>query len=316
LLAHNLFEPEIFRDFTKGDRYGLWITPKNHPVRGVILAIQTTGEENNFSRHVIVQAANRFAQMGFATLVFEPYGVGDSAGKSSEIRLREWRSDFMRISHKIRMRFDVPFYIWGTRLGTLLAADLLISQSDNTAGLLMWAPLAHGRTWVESLARNSNSFTNNSRASRSSATKQDAVETRSLMATSWNTGPASKVVPELEDTKADLGYLDGALYRSSLLEEITNLSLAPVKRQAFSSAPQVAFFGAVPPDPLRTIQSDLRLPPSIDIIAKNWRNFGYKVHASAIACEKFWATMTTYPPLALFEASEAWLASTLESVAT
>jgi hypothetical protein len=316
LLAHNLFEAEIFRGFTKGDRYGLWVIPKNRAVKGVMLAIQTTGEENSFSRHVMVQAANRFAQMGFATLVFEPYGVGDSAGKSSEIGLREWRGDFMRISHKIRMRFDVPFYIWGTRLGTLLAADLLISQSDNTAGLLMWAPLAHGRTWVESLARYSDSSANSSRASHSTAPNQGAVENGSLMATSWNTGPASKVTTESEDTKADLGYLDGALYRSSLLEEITNLSLAPVKRQAFSTAPQVAFFGAIPPDPVRTIQSDLRLLPSLDIIAKNWRNFGYKVHASAIACEKFWATMTTYPPLALFEASEAWLASTLESVAT
>jgi pimeloyl-ACP methyl ester carboxylesterase len=305
LYSTSLFEGQFFRDFPKGHRYGLWVLPKELPLIGTILCIQTPGEENNFARRVLVQSAHRLADRGYATLIFDPYGVGDSAGKTSDARLLDWRSDLMRISHQMRLKYDVPFYIWGIRLGTLLAADLFISQSDTTAGLLLWAPLAHGRTWVDHLKRSasvsnlvSKPFSNNERRK----------ETRIAQTQASLINPPSLIACTSNDTIDHLKQLGGSSYRASLIEEINSLSLAPTKQQqSYGNTARIGLFGVINPNTSRN--NPKRKSPALEAIESNWKAAGFEVHAEAVASENFWSSMTPYDPILLYEASEAWLST-------
>ncbi len=305
--------PEIFQGFQKGHRFGLWVTPNARPTIGVILAIQTAGEENNLARRFTVQAASRFSDLGFATLLFDPFGVGDSAGKTSEARLQDWRSDLMRVSHQMRVRYDVPFYIWGTRLGTLMATDLLISQSDNTAGLLLWAPLAHGRTWVDQLKRASTSGTEAAHAQLSDSIPTsplgDAIQTDSALLS----GPQSLVSPENSEEEDARCSFAGTIFQRSMLTELQNLSLAPLKQQSgFGATAKVALVTLEPTNTYKFADEQTRVPPALQAITATWRRSGYQVYSSAIFGEHFWNSGRSPEPEALYRASEKWLLSTLE----
>jgi Serine aminopeptidase, S33 len=267
LYSKSVFEPVIFRGFAKGHRFGLWILPESQTPKATILAIQTSGEENNFCRRVMLQAACRFAERGFATLIFDPFGVGDSAGRTSQVSLKDWRSDLMSISHQIRLRFDAPFYVWGARLGSLLAADLLISQSDNTSGLLLWAPLAHGRTWVDHLSRGSNlakviskvKATRLNRAGPEKSTSSSSQATTNLLTQS----NAMLREEDLPQESFEGSYLGGTRYKQSMIQEIKSLSLAPLKHEAIGCTVKIGLIGVVNPISHKLENGEIRPPPPL-----------------------------------------------------
>jgi pimeloyl-ACP methyl ester carboxylesterase len=313
--SKSVVEPVIFGGFAKGHRFGLWILPSSKVPRAAILAIQTSGEENNFSRRVMIQAAHRFAELGFATLIFDPYGVGDSAGQTSQMSLKDWRRDLMSISHQIRLRYDVPFYVWGARLGSLLAADLLISQSDNTSGLLLWSPLAHGRTWVDQLTGGSSlaRVISKVKARRSNLLDEyrhsPSPESSSTL---WTDSVAIPIKEEMSEGSPLATYLGGCRYRQSTLEELKRLSLAPVKQESLGSTVKVGLIGIVSPISAKLEHGDLRQPPALVTIASNWAQAGYRVFSRAVACEPFWSSGPAQEPVSLYEASEQWLVSTFD----
>jgi Serine aminopeptidase, S33 len=308
LLSRNFFEAQFFQGFPKGHRYGLWVAPKEqHPV-GVILCIQTPGEENNFSRRVIIQAANRFADSGYATLIFDPYGVGDSAGKTSNAKMDDWRSDLMRISHQMRLKYDVPFFIWGLRLGTLLAVDLFISQSDTTSGLLLWAPLVHGRVWVDHLQRSASlsSILPKQKGPALYPAKENVAD--KLSETTSIISPPSVIADQKPKEGEALKKLGGIAFQASMIEEIKNLTLAPTKQAGpLGNATKIALFKLVNPHSLRG--QDARTPPALAAVESNWKASGLEVHAATILSESFWSAATPHDPTLLYEASETWLNS-------
>ena len=302
------FEPEIFGGFPKGHRYGLWIRPDSAAVRGTILCIQTPGEENNLCRRLMVKAASRFAERGFVVLLFDPFGVGDSAGETAEARLQDWRRDLLAISMKLRLKYDAPFYVWGVRLGTLLAADFMISQSDNTDGLLMWAPLAHGRTWVDQQVPGQ-TF---SRLIKSLARKVPFEATANRISKSRMFREPASVSPSL-DMAVDPGdvVIAGTTYKRSLVQELLALSLNPVKLQpGFSKTPAALFLGIS--QGLKGPGGEPACPPSLQAMATNWHGAGYRVKAEGVAEPLFWANQKIVEPLTLFESSEKWLETTLQ----
>lgn len=298
----SLVEPEIFAGFPKGSRFGLWVRPGQATrTRGLILAIQTPGEENNLARRTIVAAARHFAEAGFVILLFDPFGVGDSDGDTVEASLQDWRADLMRIAHLMRQRHDLPFLVWGLRLGSLLAADLLISQSDTIDGVLMWAPLAHGRTWVDHLQRG-NTLSRMIRSGRPVGDSATAVPSAT---------PASVDSPSAADNSPDASVLilGGTAYQRSLIDDIRRLSLNPASAWSGYGLPaRIAMFGLQSAqDPLARGASPSELPPALQTMASHWRSSGFPVHARALACEPFWASQMPVDAPDLFEQTLAWL---------
>jgi Serine aminopeptidase, S33 len=306
-ILHQRTTLEVFKNFSKGHRFGLWVAPNEATPRGVILGIQTPGEENNLSRRVMVQAAHRFAERGFVTLLFDPYGIGDSAGLSSQARLQDWRSDFMKISHTVRLRYDIPLFLWGSRLGTLLAADLLISQSDTTRGLMLWAPMAHGRTWVDQLSRAANLSQVLSK-SRALSQANSAPNAGEIDGDTVSGPPSLQVdIPSLSTSKCKV--LAGTSYRDALIEEIRHLSLLPIKNDSqFSDKPKIAMFSVSSSlGQSKDENGRLSLPPALSTLRDNWVQAGYQVHAQNVRADPYWSSLAEVNPLELYEASEDWL---------
>jgi Serine aminopeptidase, S33 len=305
--SHQSTTLEVFKNFPKGHRFGLWVLPAQSNPCGVILGIQTPGEENNLSRRVMVQAAHRFAESGFITLLFDPYGIGDSAGLTSQARLQDWRSDLMKISHTLRLRYDAPFFMWGSRLGTLLAADLLISQSDTTRGLLLWAPMAHGRTWVDQLSRGANlsQVLSKSRGIGRPTAKPGLSD---IDADTVGGPPSMQVdIPSLSTSKYKV--LAGTSYRDALIEEIRHLSLLPVKNDApLCNKPKIALLGVSSSIVSSKEETGrLSMPPALSTLRDNWMQAGYEVHAQNVRADPYWSSLAEVNPLELYEASEDWL---------
>ena len=297
----------MLQGFAKGHRFGLWVKPKDHQVRAAILAVQTHGEENSAVRPILLRAALRLAAKGIVTLILDPYGTGDSAGESYDARLNDWRSDFMRAAHLIRTKYDAPFFIWGIRLGTLMATDLLITQSDTTKGILMWAPLAHGRSWLDQSSIDKSLSSLLLRASKT-------LETPAVLPEAPLDDLNSLVqIPPEEDGSPLLTTLDGTIYQAALLEEIRHLSLAPVKSQHQEQASARIGLFAMTSEPADPYKPSLSRPAplALETMEKAWKNAGYRVFAQAIEGEPFWKAACKLEPLELFEATEHWLETVL-----
>ena len=217
----------------------------------------------------------------------------------------------MRASHLIRTRFEVPFFLWGLRLGSLLAAELLITQSDTTAGVLMWAPLAHGRTWIDSIMIPDLPGQAMKQPIGCKQAHIPKLEAQTL------TGLNSEILDEGE-TESNVRTLitRGGEYRSSFLEEIRLLSLNPIRNHHPESAnaevAQLTISKNNDNDHLASHSNNE--PPELDMISKAWEAAGFRVYAKAVHGDSFWLHPGANEPLALYEASEAWLSRSMAQV--
>lgn len=138
-------EPAFLDGFEGGRRFALWILPHaGTPVRGSLLCVQPFAQEAQLARRVLVGQAMRLASSGWATLVLDPFGTGDSDGAASEATLAVWRSDLLRASRVARERVAGPFVLWGTRVGALLAAELSVALDQIVEAIILWQPTLAG----------------------------------------------------------------------------------------------------------------------------------------------------------------------------
>ena len=84
---------EGFRD---GPRFGVWWRPAQRAPRGAVLCVQPLGRERSLARHVLASQAWRLAGRGWAVLMPDLYGCGDSPGEPGEASLEGWRADLLR----------------------------------------------------------------------------------------------------------------------------------------------------------------------------------------------------------------------------
>lgn len=119
--------------------------------RGAILYIHPFAEELNKSRRMAAVQARAFAAAGFHVLQLDLHGCGDSDGDFGEARWTTWRADLAAAWCWLSARTDGPSYLWGLRLGALLALD--IAGGLAPAGLLLWQPVVDGRTHMKQFLR-------------------------------------------------------------------------------------------------------------------------------------------------------------------
>ena len=127
--------------FADGARALLWALPAGKP-RAVLVCLQPFAEEANLSRRMIVAQARRLAARGYAVLVPDLYGTGDSAGEFEAASLARWREDVARAAALAVARTAAPLVLWGVRFGALLAADCAARLPARA--LLAWHAQADG----------------------------------------------------------------------------------------------------------------------------------------------------------------------------
>ncbi len=149
------FEPVQLDGFEDGPRFGVWWLPAERDPRGSILCVQPLGDERFCARHVIAAQAWRLAARGWAVLLPDLYGCGDSPGDPSEATLDAWRNDLLRCAMLVRQRSQGPNVLWGVRAGALLGVDIAVALDQLLDAHLFWQAPEHGRSVADALATSS-----------------------------------------------------------------------------------------------------------------------------------------------------------------
>ena len=144
-------EPFFF-DADPGTRFSLYHAPAPQlSPRGAILYVHPFAEELNRSRRMASLQARRFAAMGYAVLQIDLFGCGDSCGDFNAARWELWKRDLATARDWLAERSVGPMYVWGLRLGGLLALDF--AASSRVDGVILWQPYLHGRTCINQFLR-------------------------------------------------------------------------------------------------------------------------------------------------------------------
>lgn len=125
--------------------------------RGLVVFVPSLVDEMNKSRRMIALQARRFAEAGFAVLQIDLFGCGDSAGEFISASWHGWVDDirqalaWLKLKHQDRLG-SLPIWLWGLRVGALLAFDAA-KTLDDPVNMLLWQPVVNGKQWVQQLMR-------------------------------------------------------------------------------------------------------------------------------------------------------------------
>lgn len=123
-------------------------------IQGQVLYVHPFAEELNKTRRMVHLQAERLAAAGFEVYQLDLFGCGDSSGEFGEASWALWVDDirfaleFMRNSRAA----PTPLWLWGSRLGCVLAASAARSI-DERLNFLFWQPLLTGQAQLQQLLR-------------------------------------------------------------------------------------------------------------------------------------------------------------------
>lgn len=277
LLSAPRVEPFFF-DAEPGTRFSLYHAPAGPlPPRGAILYVHPLGDELNRTRRMAALQARRFASLGYAVLQIDLFGCGDSCGDFNAARWSIWKNDLAIACAWLdeRTRSTGPIYLWGLRLGGLLALDFAAQHPVD--GLILWQPYLSGRTCINHFLRQRLIAEVRSGAGQPNATH--ALRERLLAQGSIDVA----------------GYeLAAALAQSIDACEAATLALPPCP---------IYWFASGTPAPARLAASAARL-------ARRWSQHGTMLRFQAIDGAPFWSQGSQPECQALLEATSAAFAGT------
>lgn len=119
--------------------------------RGAIVYVHPFAEELNKSRRMAALQSRALAHAGFHVLQIDLYGCGDSSGDFGDARWEIWHDDVALAADWLRQSCPGPLYLWGLRLGALLALDCAAIQRPD--GVILWQPVVSGQAHLHQFAR-------------------------------------------------------------------------------------------------------------------------------------------------------------------
>jgi exosortase A-associated hydrolase 2 len=114
--------------------------------------VHAFAEEMNKSRRMAAVQGRALAQSGFDVLQIDLLGCGDSSGDFSDATWQDWLEDVRLGTQALAARSEAPQWLWGHRLGCLLACALA-HESHQPARLLLWQPVISGRQFLNQFLR-------------------------------------------------------------------------------------------------------------------------------------------------------------------
>ncbi|NMG56092.1 hydrolase 2, exosortase A system-associated [Aromatoleum aromaticum] len=136
-----------------GFRFCVSRTPvAERPRHGVIIHVPAFAEEMNKGRHMVALQADAWAQEGWTVLQIDLGGCGDSEGDFAAASWDSWLED-VRIAHAWGTEQACgPVWLWGLRLGALLASEAA-ARYRLECGLLLWQPVTSGKQHLQQFLR-------------------------------------------------------------------------------------------------------------------------------------------------------------------
>jgi len=143
-----------------GRRFVVHHTPPSALPRALIVYAHPFAEEMNKSRRMAALQSRALAAAGYAVLQIDLLGCGDSEGDFGDATWSGWVDDvvsacaWLRRQHGAEGRpaHAMPLWIWGLRVGCLLATQAAL-QTRDVAGLLLWQPTVSGKTALQQFLR-------------------------------------------------------------------------------------------------------------------------------------------------------------------
>ena len=126
--------------------------PVGRLCRGTIIHVPAFAEEMNKSRHMVALQADVWAQDGWTVLQIDLGGCGDSEGDFSDAGWEGWLEDVRLAYAWAAARACGPVWLWGLRLGALLAVDAT-ARFGLECGLILWQPVASGKQHLQQFLR-------------------------------------------------------------------------------------------------------------------------------------------------------------------
>lgn len=126
--------------------------PPAVPRRGGIVHVPAFAEEMNKSRRMVALQAEAWAADGWTVLQIDLHGCGDSSGELADASWETWLEDVRLACERLEVLGAPVRWLWGLRLGGLLACDAL-ERFGLGCGLLLWQPVASGAQHLQQFLR-------------------------------------------------------------------------------------------------------------------------------------------------------------------
>lgn len=143
----------FFLDSRSGPLLAIYWPPVDCDITQAILHVPAFAEEMNKSRHMVASQAKILAEQGYAVLVFDLFGTGDSVGDFGEATWELWLANIADAVNWLKQQGAQSVNLWGLRLGALLAIDFISRNPGEIRCLAAWQPVLKGDTYVTQFLR-------------------------------------------------------------------------------------------------------------------------------------------------------------------
>ena len=241
--------------------------PSGVPSQYAALYVPPAGDEMNKSRRTVALQARNLASHGATVAILDPRGTGDSAGEYRDATWKGWREDVEFAWDWLGKTACAPRLLWGSRLGGLLAADLVAGGAIAPHALLLWQPVVSGTSFFTQWLRIASAQQLTGGGGRG--------DTKSL-----RRALDSGVHVEVGGYELNPGLVSGAEAVSLAALDVT--SCAVIWREVSPADPPT-------------------LSPAAESAASRWRAAGARVDIAPIMGASFWASQEIVEAHALIE---------------
>lgn len=134
----------FFLPRASGSRLCILHRPADGTPRGAVLYVHPFAEEMNKTRRMVSLGARSLAAHGWAVLLIDLAGCGDSTGDFGDASWNTWQEDVFEGWAWLSARFGGSQWLWGLRAGCLLAGAAA-KTIEPRPRLLFWQPVLSGR---------------------------------------------------------------------------------------------------------------------------------------------------------------------------
>lgn len=225
------------------------------PCLGAVLLAQPFAEEMNKSRRALAALGRGLAAQGYASLLIDLHGCGDSEGDFDAASWDGWVDDLLAAHAWLRDHVSPTIWLFGLRTGCLLARAAAAQLAQPTQ-LLFWQPVLSGKQFLQQFFR---------------------LQSAAALLGKHDKGGAS----ELRTALAAGQMVEIAGYRLSpaLHAGLEAAELAPPPQGGRLLWVQIQN------------RADATLPPAAQTCLDSWRSAGFMVEATSLPGPAFWQTV-------------------------
>ena len=143
----------LFINGQSGALFALYYPSSTGDHSKAIVHVPAFAEEMNKSRRMVALQAQALADQGYAVLVLDLFGTGDSAGDFGDATWSGWLDDIADAIGWLTEQGTQSICLWGLRIGGLLALDFVSQRPEPIEQLIAWQPVLNGDTFVTQFLR-------------------------------------------------------------------------------------------------------------------------------------------------------------------